>query len=125
MIGARRRRGVPGLGRSAGVLSDPITPGLEIEPGERRSDGLRDVQGQRPVDRDEAVRDERPRAPIPCFDVRLREIGLGEQPGQRRQVRVHRHGDAGLGRIPGRGGGGREGLGSHDRSPVPGCPAVK
>jgi hypothetical protein len=88
-IGAPHRRlGVQGLGGFAGVASDPITLGLEIEPGERRPDGLRDMQGQRPVDRDEAVRDERPRAPIAGLDVRLCEIGRGEQPGQRRQVRA-------------------------------------
>jgi hypothetical protein len=84
MIGAHRRLGIQGFGRSAGVVSDPITPGLEIQPGERRPNGLCDMQGQRSVDRDEAVRDERPRAPIPSFDVRLGEIGRGEQSGQRR-----------------------------------------
>jgi hypothetical protein len=46
------------------------------------------MQGQRAVDRGEAVRHERPGAPIAGLDVRLREIGLGQQPGQRRQARA-------------------------------------
>jgi hypothetical protein len=102
-----------------------VTAGLEVEPREPHAHGLRDMEGQRPVDRDEAVRDEGPGAPVPGLDVGLREVGLRQQPGERGQMRVQGHVSAHFGRVRGRRGGGSGGLGSHERSPVPGCPAVK
>ena len=75
MIGVGRRRGTRDLGRSGRAVPWVLASGLEVEPREPHAHGFRDMEGQRPVDRDEAVRDERPGAPVPGLDVGFREVG--------------------------------------------------
>jgi hypothetical protein len=94
-----RARRAAGCTRLLG--SRPLTGGLDVESRESRTDGLRDVEGQGPVDRDEAVRDEPPGTPIAGLDLRDREVRLGQEPRQGRQVRVDPSGRADV-----RGGGG-------------------
>src|SRR5207249_2267914 len=75
--------------------------GLHLEPGERYADGFRDVQGQGPVDRDEAIRDEGPSAAVAAFDMDFREAFLSQESGQGRQVPGDTSGGGGIGRIRG------------------------
>ena len=63
----------------ARFLAGSVGSDLDLEPCERRADGLRDIQGQHRVDRDEAVGDERPGASIAALDVRFGEIHLGQE----------------------------------------------